>query len=149
MYKKILVPIDGSDVANHGLDHAIGLAKATGARLRLLNVITDVGWLFESATIGSYAVLTQELHEQGSKLLAAAAATVTDQGVVVETAKQEAVSSRPAHVIVDDATASGCDIIVMGTHGRKGVSRMLLGSDASFVVSISPMPVLLVGSKVP
>ncbi len=148
MYRKILVPIDGSETAKRGLDEAIGLAQSVGAQLRLLHVVTDVVWLLESASTKTYAQMHDELHAYADQLLAAASKTAADEGVKAETVKRDAAGGRPAHTIVDEAKASGCDAIVMGTHGRKGVSRLLLGSDASLVVSISPLPVLLVGSEV-
>ena len=144
MYKQILVPLDGSDTARRGLAEAIGLARILGAKLRLLHVVSDVQWLVEMAPMTSSDELRQELHRYGDELLTKAASAAAEQGVVAETALREAVGASPAKVIVDEAATAGCDAIVMGTHGRKGVSRLLLGSDASLVVSTSPVPVLLV-----
>lgn len=142
MYKRILVPLDGSDTARRGLTEAIGLAGALGASLRLVHVTTDVQWLVESAALAYSEPLRLEQRRFGEDLLAAAEKTAAQSKVPTESRLREAIGVRPAKLIVDEA--DGCDLIVMGTHGRKGMGRLLLGSDASLVVSDSPVPVLLV-----
>jgi nucleotide-binding universal stress UspA family protein len=144
MYKRILVPLDGSDTARRGLVEAVGLARALGAQLHLLHVVADLEWLVEMASVASNAKLHEEMQRYGEELLTSAAGYVAAQGVAAETTLREAAGVASAKVIVDEAVTADCDAIVMGTHGRKGVSRLLLGSDASLVASTSPVPVLLV-----
>lgn len=142
MYKRILVPLDGSDTARRGLTEAIGLAGALGASLRLLHVTTDVQWLIESAAFAYSDSLRLEQRRFGEDLLAAAEKLAEEAKIPTESRLREAIGEGAARLIV--AEADGCDLIVMGTHGRKGMGRLLLGSDASIVVSDSPVPVLLV-----
>ncbi len=144
MYKRILVPLDGSDTAQRGLTEAIGLARELSASLQLLHVVTDVQWLVDPTMLGNPQGLHKELHSYGADLLAKAAQVCEARGVVAQTRLRDAAGSAPSHAIVEEVAASGCDLVVMGTHGRRGVGRMLLGSDASVVVSASPVPVLLV-----
>ncbi len=144
MYKRILVPLDGSDTSKRGLQEAIGLAHSLGASLQLLHVVTDVQWLVDMAAAADSATLRRELHGFGETVLAEAAKAAADAGVVAQARLRDTANTSPGQVIVDEVSASGCDAIVMGTHGRRGVRRMLLGSDASRVLGESPVPVLLV-----
>lgn len=144
MYKRILVPLDGSDTARRGLTEAIGLARGLGASLQLLHVVTDLQWLVDPIVLGAPQTLRQELQGFGEKLLAEAAKACEAGGVVAQTRLRQAAGSGPGQSIVEEVGASGCDLVVMGTHGRRGVGRVLLGSDASAVAAASPVPVLLV-----
>jgi nucleotide-binding universal stress UspA family protein len=144
MYQHILVPIDGSDTAAEGLREAIRLAADQKARLRLLYVIDDFPMLVELATVESFDASLQKLRNHGEKLLADAKALAGRSGVKAEPVLREVTQGRIAQTVVDEATVSGCDLVVMGTHGRRGLSRMALGSDADLVVRTSPVPVLLV-----
>lgn len=144
MYKRILVPLDGSLTARRGLAEAIGLARALGATLRLLHVVTDFPMLVEMAATTNAQTLHNDLRRFGDGVLASAAKAATEQGVAAETAMRDATGPHAADLIVDEAVAARCDAIVMGTHGRRGISRLLLGSDAALVVQQSTVPVLLV-----
>jgi nucleotide-binding universal stress UspA family protein len=144
MYKRILVPLDGSDTAQRGLSEALGLARSLGATLHLLHVVADPQWLVDPMALGAPLTLHQEMHRFGEELLAKAAQVCSAAGVAAQTRLRDGAGSTPGRLIVEEAVAAGCNAIVMGTHGRKGVSRMLLGSDASWVVHSSPVPVLLV-----
>jgi nucleotide-binding universal stress UspA family protein len=144
MYQHILVPIDGSDTAAEGLREAIRLAADQKARLRLLYVIDDFPMLVELATVESFDASLQKLRNHGEKLLADAKALAGQSGVEAEPVLREVTQGRIAQTVVDEATTSRCDLVVMGTHGRRGLSRMALGSDADLVVRTSPVPVLLV-----
>jgi nucleotide-binding universal stress UspA family protein len=144
MYKRILVPLDGSATATRGLHEAIALAHALGATLRLLHVVTDIPMVVDMAMAESPAAFRAELRSYGNTVLTAASQLAGERGVKVEMETRDALGPRPASVITDEAKSAHCDLIVMGTHGRRGVSRVLLGSDAALVLQRSSVPVLLV-----
>ncbi len=144
MYKKILVPIDGSETADCGLREAIALASEQNAALFLLHVVDDYPMLVEMASAIAYEKTLDYLRTCGNKLLTSAKKTAAEVGVDAEICLREITSQRAADVIVEEAKRLACDLIVMGTHGRRGFSRLALGSDADLVVRASPVPVLLV-----
>jgi len=146
MYKRILVPIDGSRTAAAGLREAIRLATdAPGATIRLLHVMDPL-----PVVQGMEAIIIDQVIENmeafGAKVLKNAKALVQRQGIAVDTIFQKRALGRASDEIVRQARRWRADIIVMGTHGRRGMSRILLGSDAEAVVRQSPAPVLLVRS---
>ena len=145
MYRRILVPIDGSATADLGLKHAIGLAKEQGARIRMLNVIDER--FFVTAGDGfatDPTPLIESLRSLGRDALANASARAQSAGVAFETAMVESVGRYVSDVILEDARKWEADLIVMGTHGRRGLNRLLLGSDAERVLRATPVPMLLV-----
>jgi nucleotide-binding universal stress UspA family protein len=142
MYDPILVPIDGSDASDAGLSYALGLASALKARIVLLNVI-DVEPLFLQSA-GDFEDHRKSLRAFGQELLATAAVAAQDRGVQVSYFMRETLESNAASVIVAEAAAQHCGLIVLGTHGRRGLSRLLLGSDAERVLRDSSVPVLFV-----
>jgi len=143
-FKRIMVPVDGSPTAAKGLAVAMRLAKESGANLLLLHVVDEFP-AFATPDAGASSVpLIDALRETGRETLAAVAASAKDPAVAPETALVENFGKRVADAIVDEAVRWKADLIVMGTHGRRGVRRALLGSDADLVVRYSPVPVLLV-----
>lgn len=145
MFKRILVPVDGSSTSNRGLDQAVRLARGNGATLCLLHVVDEhviVQYSDAMATITDDYL--EALRESGRKVLARAQATVERQGIGCKTVLIENITGAVADIIVDQAKKQRADVIVMGTHGRRGVRRLVLGSDAEGVVRNSPVPVLLV-----
>jgi nucleotide-binding universal stress UspA family protein len=146
MYSKILVPLDGSHTAQRGLQEAIGLAKAlkTPSQLRLLHVIDDFPILMEMSTVVSFEKSMQALRDYAGQMLDKAKAHAVAGDVEAEISLREVTKSRIAEAVIAEAIESGCELIVMGTHGRRGFSRLALGSDADMVVRASPIPVLLV-----
>jgi nucleotide-binding universal stress UspA family protein len=144
MYKRILVPIDASDTARRGLKEAIALASDQKATLCLLHVTNDFPVMLEMANAFDYEQLREGLHQQGRALLDDASTLAKSLGLEVEKRLHDLKSGRVADAIVDVAKNAGCDLIVIGTHGRRGFSRALLGSDAELVLRASPVPVLLV-----
>lgn len=149
MYKRILVPIDGSQTAARGLEEAIRLAKDQGARLRLVHVVEEYA-VVQGAGLevaGPYVSdLIDTLRAEGKKIIARASALAGRRGVKADGSALESFSSRSSDCIVREAKKWHADLIVMGTHGRRGVNRLVLGSDAEIVVRTSPVPVLLVRS---
>lgn len=143
MYKHILLPTDGSDAALHGVDAGIALAKVLGARVRGLVVVSpfsNLAYLGElvQATETTYM---QHAAERAERYLQDITQRADKAGVTSET--QYVFDSNPARTILDMATAHACDLIVMGTHGRRGMERMLLGSETHRVILESEIPVLV------
>lgn len=146
MYKRILAPVDGSHTSTRGLREAVQLAKAHRAKLRLLHVVDE-----SVLTLGPEAVgggdFIDALIDAGKHTIRNARALAERHGVKAETTMYENLSGRVADLILDEARKWRADIIVMGTHGRRGLSHVLLGSDAETVVRSSAVPVLLVRGK--
>ncbi len=144
MYQRILVPIDGSATAERALQEAIKLA-AGKAKLRLIYVIEETYPLdAEGYAFIDYAALQEAVRHTGRRALTQAAEKVRQSGAASETDLLEAGGKRVATVIDDDAKQWSADLIVIGTHGRSGISRLLLGSVAEGVAREASVPVLLV-----
>lgn len=144
MYKKILVPVDGSAASLRGLDEAIKLAKSTGASLRIVHAVNEF-FLDQGYTPSPfYDTVIVSMREAGQKLIDDVEAIARKHAVPFESALLETVGGRVADLIIDDAKQWRADLIVMGTHGRRGLRRLALGSDAEMVLRSSPVPVLLV-----
>lgn len=145
MYKRILVPVDGSATSRRGLRAAIDLAKSQRAKLMVLNVVDAVQVFATMEGAMAYDPgLIGALREGGKRILASAAAEAKKRGAKVTTVLAENLAGRVADVIVRQARKQRADLIVIGTHGRRGLSRMVMGSDAELVVRYAPAPVLLV-----
>ncbi|MGD9842032.1 MAG: universal stress protein [Steroidobacteraceae bacterium] len=144
MYQKILVPIDGSETAARGLAEAIKLASNQHSTIRLVHVVNELMVVASyEGTIYSGELITA-LRESGEKLLDVARHKVADAGVPVESELIEAHGGQAGKTIAADAERSQADLIVLGTHGRRGLSRVVMGSDAEQVVRTAKVPVLLV-----
>lgn len=149
MYKHILISTDGSEVARKGVDHGLSLAKSLGARVTVI-VVTERFPIFAQAGItGAWAPGPAEMaqYEAGQKemaqrVLAAVEAAAEKLGVSVDTVHVP--EAHPAEAIVDMAKARDCSLIVMASHGRRGIRRLVLGSQTSEVLANSPVPVLVV-----
>lgn len=144
MYDKILVPLDGSPTALRGFEEAVALARGLGSKLVLMHVIDTFPVAVEMVPTTTWKEISDGLRQQGETLLAKAKETAEKHGVTVETRLVEARTERVADTIVQEARDSGCDLVVMGTHGRRGFNRVLMGSDAEIVVRHCRLPVLLV-----
>jgi nucleotide-binding universal stress UspA family protein len=143
MYKHILAPIDGSDAAQRGLQEAIALALDPHAELRLLFVVDASMAALDPSAIRAHADLLDALRSTGEGVLAEGRRQALECGAQVDTVLRETTGHRVAATIVAEAKKADCDLIVMGTHGRRGISHLVLGSDAEIVVRTSPVPVLL------
>lgn len=145
MYERILVPIDGSATATRGLDEAIQLARLSGARLRLLHLVDALSFATGFETGMAYTGdLLPLMRDAGQKLLDQAKARADAAGVPAETELCERLGVRLSDLVLEQAGAWPADLVVIGTHGRRGVRRLLLGSDAEMILRTSPVPVLLV-----
>lgn len=146
-YKRILVPVDGSAVSASGLSEAIKLAKSSRARLRLLHIVEDYT-AFSAPEVGiDVGPLLEAMLGTGRKTLARIERRVRSAGVKPESVLVENVGGRVADEIVWQARRWKADLIVVGTHGRRGLQRALMGSDAELVARHSPVPVLLVPAR--
>ncbi len=149
MYRRILVPVDGSPTSDLGLREAVELARQTGATLRIVHAVNES--IFDSTYVmpqtlspQTYQSLCEALRADGTRVLEAAQALARDAGVEHSAQLLETSGGRAAQFILDAVRQWPADLIVMGTHGRRGVSRLVLGSDAELVLRSSPVPVLLV-----
>ena len=143
-YRKILVAVDGGAAANRGLREAMRLARSAGAQLLILHVVNEFHALATPAAGAAAVDVSPRLREAGRKLLADAAARAARHGVRAKTLSREVFAGGVAEAIVREARRQGADLIVLGTHGRRGLKRLVLGSDAELVVRTAPVPVLLV-----
>jgi nucleotide-binding universal stress UspA family protein len=146
MYKRILICVDDSDTAVRGAEHGIRLAAEQQALVRVLNVIDDsilVPAVY-AYPVGETADVIDSLRISGKKAVNAVVKRAAKRGVAVESVQVESRLRRVSDVIVEHARNWRADLIVMGTHGRRGMDRVLLGSDAERVLREAPVPVLLV-----
>lgn len=145
MYRRILVPVDGSTPSKLGLKHAIGLAKDQGARLRFLNVMDDsLGLSSADIPAANLAFLIKSVRESGERSVGEAAALARRKGLSADTSLLHGRGRHASDVILEAAKKWRADLIVMGTHGRRGLNRLLLGSDAERVLRGTSVPLLLV-----
>lgn len=151
MYNHILVAVDGSDTSNLALREAIKLARDQQALLRLVHVVDEspAYMAIDNSTIQDpelMAEVKKALHEAGQNVLAASAAVAREAGIEAETVLKvvETIGPRICDAIEEEAVGWPADIIVIGTHGRRGFRRLLLGSVAEGVARITTKPVLLI-----
>ncbi len=141
MYRRILAAVDGSETSLLALQEAFKLAKEGRARLRLVYVV-DV--MPHGVAMTDPETLREALLEEGNGILRAAVEMAREAGVEPETALLEANWRHFSQTIVEEAKNWQADLIVMGTHGRTGLVRLVLGSIAEGVIHRSPVPILLV-----
>lgn len=149
MYKRILVAFDGSETAKRGLKEAAALAAELKSTLHVLHVTNEYAMVVDLGGYVDYQSLRDSFVARGTRLLDEARALVKPSGVTTETTLLELNGGRVADAIIEEATKAGCELIVLGTHGRRGLSRALLGSDAETVLRASPVPVLLIRNPDP
>ena len=147
MYQRILVPIDGSDTSKLGLEESIRLAKSTGGRLRLIHVIDDLSLaLAMDAYSGHAGDWLNVLRADGARILQEAADIALKAGVMFDTKLKEQFKGTVYELVLAEAQGWPADLIVLGTHGRRGLGRVVLGSSAENILRNSPIPVLLIRS---
>jgi nucleotide-binding universal stress UspA family protein len=146
VYRKILIATDGSDLANRAVEHGLVLAKAVGAEVVFVTVTEMWSALEMSREAGKKVLHAIETYEKveadrATTVLTAATDRAAAAGVRAET--RHVSDMRPSEGIIDAARDTGADLIVMATHGRRGVNRVLLGSQTNEVVTHSETPVLV------
>ena len=137
MYDQILFPTDGSDAANAALEHALDLAETYDAKLYVL-FVADTN-RDSVTTLGT--TLVDALVEEGKAVVEAVETRTTERGIDVLT---DVVRGDPSRAICDYAEKRNVDLVVMGTHGRRGIDRYLLGSVTERVIRAVDVPVLTV-----
>ena len=145
MFKHILVPTDGSELSLGNVARAAAYAKETGARLTLFYAQPEAPSAYAGLGVMSSPHLNEEiqtrLDEAAQEILDAADAVVREAGASCQ--RVVLVGSRPFELIIAAADSHGCDLIFMASHGRSGVSALLLGSETQKVLAHSRIPVLV------
>ncbi len=150
MYQRILVPVDGSATSGFGLQEALRLAALTGGRLRLVHVIDELpSALALDAYAGHAGDRVKELRIDGARILAEAKATAIAAGAKVDAVLHDGFKGTVHEWVIADAEQWHADLIVLGTHGRHGVERLMLGSSAENILRSATIPVLLVRAPAP
>jgi nucleotide-binding universal stress UspA family protein len=149
MYRKIAVAMDGSETASLALAEALRLAKPEGATLLLLHVCEELPLMWEPD--GSTAVVTKDvldaLNRTAADMLEARRREAAASGLPVETRLVTDFSGHVGTAISHEAKTWGAELLVIGTHGRRGLDRLLLGSVAEGVTRTAAIPVLLIRAK--
>jgi nucleotide-binding universal stress UspA family protein len=148
MYKRILVGFDDSDVSRKALTEALGLAKESGATVRVVHAV-DVMLLSTGEVYMDLEAYRRERVAAGQEILQRASAMASAAGVQVETALVEVEGTQFSNAIIAEARRCDAELIVLGTHGRGALAHLLMGSVAERVVRHSPVPVLLVKGPKP
>ena len=146
MYTRILVAVDGSPTSEHALRHAIGLAKVLSAALRVVHVV-DMGVLPLAPELAiDIGAITKARRAAGEQVLNAARDVCRASGTEADIRLLETATpiQRIAAVLATEAAAWPADLLVLGTHGRTGVERLLVGSVAEGAMRVSRVPLLLV-----
>jgi len=143
MYKHILIATDGSELADKAVAHGVALAKAVGAKVTAVYVRPAIeNLVVEGIVIQIPAEQRKAMQDRIDALLTKATDTCKAAGVPAD--KQSVQETQPWRGIIQTAEAKGVDLIVMASHGRRGVSKLLLGSETQQVVTHSKLPVLVV-----
>jgi nucleotide-binding universal stress UspA family protein len=144
VYKQILVATDGSDTSSAAVAQSTELARALQARLRIFHAITTTPWAIDDVDGRLLQQLIDQLRGTGESIVHEAVRAARAQGVETDSRLIEALGEEAGRCIVQEAAGWPADLIVCGTHGRRGIRRLLMGSDAEYVVRHSEIPVLLV-----
>ena len=142
MFKKILVPTDGSELATQAALRVVPLAKMSGASLMVLYVqgVYPYRGVGDAVASGMQAYVAAGLAE-GQRAIESIASVAKAEGVAIEQLVTE--NDQVADGIVEAAQSAGADLIAMGSHGRSGLAKLMLGSVAAKVLTLSPIPVLI------
>lgn len=143
MYKHFLIATDGSELATRSLEQGIALAAALGARVTILTIIRPFHAVAPAEVMIAFPTKEYEksASEHADRLLERAMNLAVQAGVAC--AVQSSVHDDPWQAIVDAATNAGCDLIVVGSHGRTGLAKLVLGSETQKVLTHSTIPVLV------
>ncbi|MFO1310734.1 MAG: universal stress protein [Burkholderiales bacterium] len=152
MFRKILVAVDGSPTSNKGYKLALDLAKSVGAKLVVLHVIDEravgIGLSASGFVAPAYVEdVIAALRDAGRKILAKAQREAQAKGQAIDAHLVESLGNGVAHTILAQARKQKPDLIVLGTHGRRGLARVVVGSDAETVLREATVPVMLVRAR--
>jgi nucleotide-binding universal stress UspA family protein len=147
MYQRILIPVDGSETATKAMVTALQLARDSGGQVHLVHVVEGMTPL-AADPYGAYSGEVIEIMRQsGSKILEDALGVAKAAGITADTELFDNFGERLAEVVADAAIRFNADLIVVGTHGRRGLGRMMLGSGAEQIIRLAPVPVLVIRQK--
>ena len=149
MYKRILVPDDGSATARKALDSAIALAKESNGQIRLLHLLDELPYMGYEPYGSYYAELLDSLREAVQTIQAEGLALVKSANVAADCLLVEQLGASLGDATAKAATDWQADLIVVGTHGRRGVGRLFLGSGAEQIIRMAPVPVLVIRGDAP
>ena len=143
MFKHILIPTDGTDLSRKAVIYGVQLAKTVGARVTAITVsepyhVASMDAVLVAETPEEHEAQTARVAERALEQVRMAAEAA---GVSAETLRE--VHDQPYRAIIDCARASGCDLVVMASHGRRGVAALLVGSETAKVLTHSTVPVLV------
>ena len=141
MFKKILVPVDGSATSTKAVDFALRMAQDDLASVRLLHCIDETSFLDAYEYSND---LIKQAREAGQKILQDGQAAAKKLGVNADTLLLERAGQRLGQSVANAVGDWGADLVVVGSHGRRGIGRLLLGSGSEQILRDSPVPVLLV-----
>ncbi len=145
MFKRILIPVDGSDTATKALVAALQLARETGGIVRLVHTVNEMAYLGGIDPYGTYSAdLAGMMREGGAKVLTDAMAVAQAAGVEASQALLDEPGQRLGESVAAAAKLWGADLVVVGSHGRRGIGRVLLGSGAEQILRLAPVPVLVI-----
>ena len=147
MYGKILVPVDGSETSLKGLKEAMMLAETQRSTLVLLHIVNEFIFDYTYSPAAYSPSVIDGLRERGRAILAQAEGLARERGFEPVTVMLESIGGPAADLIISQAREQRADLIVMGTHGRRGLRRLAMGSDAEQVVRMASVPVLLVRAE--
>jgi nucleotide-binding universal stress UspA family protein len=144
LFKKILVPVEGSSTSNKALDQALQMAKDAHGQVRFVHAIDEMGYLSSYEYSGE---LMATAHKNATQILQAAMVASQAANVPADTRLIDTPGQRLGQTVADEASSWKADLIVLGTHGRRGVGRVLLGSGAEQIIRMAPVPVLIVRAE--
>ena len=148
MFYRILVPVDGSETSLKALAMALQMAGESQGRVRIVHVIEGMAYAGGTVQTESFpGGLMGAVREAGQKILQDAQALAATTGVAVETELFDTFDGRLADVVSEAATEWQADLTVVGTHGRRGIGRMLMGSGAEQILRLASTPVLVVRAQ--
>lgn len=150
MYQRILVAVDGSATSNQALSAAIALAQRLGSQLRVVHVVEEMAYLSGYDQFGGYSgELLRAMREAGTRILQDAIGRAHAAGVAADSVLFDRFGERLAESVSAAARLWQAELVVVGTHGRKGLSRVFMGSGAEQVIRRAEVPVLVIRGTQP
>ena len=140
-FKRILVPVDGSDTSKKALTVALELARDANGRVRLLHAVDELAYVTGFEYSGDVVKIAQQA---AGKVLEEAAAIARAADVPCDTKLIEFPGQRLGDTVAEEARKWEADLVVVGTHGRRGLGRVILGSGAEQIIRVAPIPVLTI-----
>jgi nucleotide-binding universal stress UspA family protein len=150
VYKRILVPVDGSAISRRAVKEAVRLiGEQRRGAIRLVHVVDETPIPWDEGAIYRGTRLSKKMQDAGARLLEREAKAIRGAGLKPQTrlVTRHSFPERVGNLISDEAKRWRADLIIMGTHGRSGVSRLVMGSVAETVVRLAVSPVLLIRSR--